>query len=140
MHHIVVDRWEDGVDADQNVVSIQTPAHCVFSGPCYPEPRLTKLKCCCEIVQVLISIPSLTDPALAPAGKHTLHAYLPATESFAPWSGVQRGTPAYEQLKEERSQILFRAVEKIIPDIRQRAEITMVSVDCTMVCCLPLWT
>ena len=22
MHHIVVDRWEDGVDADQNVVCI----------------------------------------------------------------------------------------------------------------------
>ena len=77
---------------------------------------------------MLISIPSLTDPALAPAGKHTLHAYLPATEPFAPtWSGVQRGTPAYEKLKEERSALLFRAVEKIIPDIKQRAEITMVS-------------
>ena len=37
--------------------------------------------------QVLISIPSLTDPALAPPGKHTLHAYLPATEPWDKWAG-----------------------------------------------------
>jgi phytoene dehydrogenase-like protein len=37
---------------------------------------------------VLISIPSVKDPKLAPAGKHTLHAYLPATEPFAIWEGA----------------------------------------------------
>lgn len=36
---------------------------------------------------VLISIPSVKDPKLAPPGKHTLHAYLPATEPFAIWEG-----------------------------------------------------
>lgn len=36
---------------------------------------------------VLISIPSVMDADLAPAGKHTLHAYLPATEPFAFWAG-----------------------------------------------------
>jgi len=112
--------------------------------------------------QVLISIPSLTDPALAPAGKHTLHAYLPATEPWEQWegtplvhtwcsevcgygnntchnlslashadsvrqfAGLERGTPEYEQRKEQRSALLYRAVEKIIPDIRERIEISMV--------------
>lgn len=37
---------------------------------------------------VLISIPSVMDPKLAPAGKHTLHAYLPATEPYGIWEGV----------------------------------------------------
>ncbi len=37
---------------------------------------------------VLVSIPTVKDPALAPAGKHTLHAYLPATEPFSVWEGV----------------------------------------------------
>ena len=36
---------------------------------------------------VLISIASVLDPSLAPAGKHTLHAYLPATEPFHLWEG-----------------------------------------------------
>lgn len=37
---------------------------------------------------VLISIASVKDPKLAPEGKHTLHAYLPATEPFAIWEGA----------------------------------------------------
>lgn len=36
---------------------------------------------------VLISIASVMDASLAPAGKHTLHAYLPATEPFHLWEG-----------------------------------------------------
>ena len=36
---------------------------------------------------VLISLASVLDPSLAPAGKHTLHAYLPATEPFHLWEG-----------------------------------------------------
>lgn len=39
---------------------------------------------------VLISIPSIMDPSLAPAGKHTLHAYLPATEPYHLWEGLDR--------------------------------------------------
>lgn len=41
-----------------------------------------------RLSQVLISIPSVKDPKLAPPGKHTLHAYLPATEPFAIWQGA----------------------------------------------------
>ncbi len=39
---------------------------------------------------VLISIASMLDPSLAPPGKHVLHAYLPATEPYAVWEGVDR--------------------------------------------------
>ena len=76
---------------------------------------------------VLISIASVMDPSLAPTGKHTLHAYLPATEPFELWQDLKQGSPEYAQLKEERSQVLWKAVEKIIPDIRKRTEIEMVS-------------
>eukprot|EP00891_Asterochloris_glomerata_P008859 jgi/Astpho2/8859/e_gw1.00129.7.1_t len=99
LHHIVVNSWDHGVDAEQNVV--------------------------------LISIASAIDPSLAPRGKHVLHAYLPATEPFHLWENLQRGSPEYLQLKEERSQVLWAAVEKVIPDIRSRTEIEMVGTPLT---------
>ena len=39
---------------------------------------------------VFISIPSVLDDAAAPAGHHVLHAYLPATEPYADWVGLDR--------------------------------------------------
>jgi len=99
MHHIVVNTWEGGVTAEQNVV--------------------------------LVSVPSIEDPSLAPAGKHVLHAYTPATEPYSLWAGLERNSPEYRQLKEERSQVLWRAVERVIPDIRQRAEVTLVGTPLT---------
>lgn len=82
---------------------------------------------------VLISIASVMDPSLAPKGKHTLHAYTPATEPFGLWQGLTRGSKEYEKLKEERSQVLWKAVEKVIPDIRDRLEIEMVSSMCFVI-------
>ena len=37
---------------------------------------------------VLISIASVMDASLAPRGKHTLHAYVPATEPWSLWEGT----------------------------------------------------
>ena len=54
---------------------------------------------------VLISIASVVDPSLAPEGKHTLHAYYPATEPFDRWEGLDRKSDEYANLKEERSQV-----------------------------------
>ena len=75
---------------------------------------------------ILISIPSVIDPSLAPPGKHSLHAYFPATELWAPWEGLDRKSEEYKNLKKERSKALWAAVERIIPDIRSRIEIEMV--------------
>ncbi|EFJ39448.1 hypothetical protein VOLCADRAFT_84931 [Volvox carteri f. nagariensis] len=99
LHHIVVNTWEGGVTAPQNVV--------------------------------LVSIPSVMDPAMAPPGKHCLHAYLPATEPYELWKGLDRRSPEYAALKEERSQVLWAGVEKVIPDIRKRAELVMVGTPLT---------
>lgn len=99
LHHIIVDSWERGITAPQNVV--------------------------------LVSIPSIIDPSMAPKGKHSLHAYLPATEPYELWQGLDRRSPEYAKLKAERSEVLWAGVEKIIPDIRKRAEVTMVGTPLT---------
>eukprot|EP00887_Chlorella_sp_A99_P003175 scaffold9.g3175.t1 len=99
LHHIMVDDWVRGVDAEQNVV--------------------------------LVSIPSTVDAGMAPAGHHCLHAYLPATEPWEVWAGLRRGSPEYEALKQERSQVLWQGVERLIPDIRQRAKVQLVGTPLT---------
>ena len=49
---------------------------------------------------VVVSIPSVLDPAMAPQGQHVLHAYTPANEPWDRWagaardSGLQPSTPA----------------------------------------------
>lgn len=68
---------------------------------------------------VLVSVPSLLDPSLAPDGHHTLHAYVPATEPFADWENVAD----YARQKDEAAQVLWRAVEQYIPDVRDRVKL-----------------
>ncbi|CAE8621152.1 unnamed protein product, partial [Polarella glacialis] len=80
---------------------------------------------------VLISIPSAEDDSLAPPGHGVLHAYTPATEPFAPWEGLKRGSAEYAALKEQRSQYLWKQVERLIPDIRARAKVAHVGTPLT---------
>ncbi|BBG96216.1 FAD/NAD(P)-binding oxidoreductase family protein [Prunus dulcis] len=96
IHHIVVNDWDRGVDADQNVV--------------------------------LISVPSVLSPDLAPPGKHVLHAYLPGTEPFDLWKGFDRKSSAYKELKAERSEVMWRAVERAVgPGFsREKCEVKLV--------------
>lgn len=70
---------------------------------------------------VLISIPSVHDESLAPPGEAVLHAYTPATEDYSRWATVDRKSAEYKSLKEERSKYLWRVLETIIPDIRERS-------------------
>lgn len=95
LHHIVVNSWEGGVDTEQ-VLSF---LYILGEGLQDQQLKLTLRKCrtitLLNVVigtlhaqnVVLISIASVLDPSLAPAGKHTLHAYLPATEPFHLWEG-----------------------------------------------------
>ena len=69
---------------------------------------------------------ALIGPPLAPAGRHVLHAYVPATEPYEVWEGMDRRSDEYKALKAERAAPLWRAIERFIPDIRERAEVTMV--------------
>jgi hypothetical protein len=71
---------------------------------------------------VLVSMPSLIDPSLAPEGKHVLHAYTPATEPYEKWAGLDRRSDEYKRMKEEAADFLWTAVEAYIPDARQRSD------------------
>ena len=54
---------------------------------------------------VLVSIASVLDPSLAPAGKHVIHAYTPGSEPYHLWEGLDRNSAQYAALKEERAQV-----------------------------------
>ncbi|AFZ23983.1 phytoene dehydrogenase-like oxidoreductase [Cylindrospermum stagnale PCC 7417] len=73
----------------------------------------------------MISIPSVWDATLAPEGHHVVHAY--TLEPFAGWERNDQ----YEQKKTEKAQSLYRALEKIIPDIRQRVELELIGTPLT---------
>ena len=80
---------------------------------------------------VLISIPSVLDPRLAPVCKHTLHVYTPGNEPYEHWARLDRHTLEYAQLKQQRAEVMWEAVERIIPDIRSRCEVTLVGTPLT---------
>lgn len=94
---------------------------------------------------VIISIPTVFDPSLAPEGYHIVHAYTAASEDFEEWERFledERGSDTtkignrpstgkaqqygkmegYDELKDIRAEALWKAIEQIIPDIRDRAE------------------
>jgi carotene isomerase len=98
-HHLIVNDWDKGITAPQNVVAI--------------------------------SIPSLLDPSLAPPGKHTIHVYTPATEPYALWQGMDRQSEVYAQQKERRAEVMWQALERMIPDIRSRCDLTLVGTPLT---------
>lgn len=98
-HHIVVNDWDVGITAPQNVV--------------------------------LVSIPSRLDASLAPPGKETIHVYTPGNEPYALWMGLDRRSEAYQHLKAERSEVMWQALERIIPDIRSRVDVALVGTPLT---------
>lgn len=73
----------------------------------------------------MISIPSVWDESLAPAGHHVIHAY-----TLEPHAGWQRD-PGYAARKHERVQPLYRALEKVIPDIRARVTLELIGTPLT---------
>mmetsp|Transcript_22557 Transcript_22557/g.29531 ORF Transcript_22557/g.29531 Transcript_22557/m.29531 type:complete len:591 (+) Transcript_22557:147-1919(+) len=70
---------------------------------------------------VLVSVPSLIDPSLAPEGKHVIHAYTPATEPYSEWAGLDRNSEEYKKKKADAADFLWSAVEQYIPDARKRS-------------------
>ncbi|MEO1131875.1 MAG: NAD(P)/FAD-dependent oxidoreductase [Cyanobacteria bacterium J06639_1] len=73
----------------------------------------------------MISIPSVWDASLAPPGHHVVHAY-----TLEPHAGWQRDE-TYSDRKRERSQSLYQALEKVIPDIRDRVELELIGTPLT---------
>jgi phytoene dehydrogenase-like protein len=98
-HYIVVNDWDKGITAPQNVI--------------------------------VISIPSVLNPTLAPAAKHGIHVYTPGNEPYQLWAGMDRRSEAYQQLKQERAEVMWQALERVIPDIRERVELTLIGTPLT---------
>lgn len=73
----------------------------------------------------MISIPSVWDADLAPPGHHVVHAY--TLEPFAGWERDE----TYANRKQARSQPLFRALERVIPDIRERIALELIGTPLT---------
>lgn len=73
----------------------------------------------------MISIPSVWDAGLAPPGHHVVHAY--TLEPFEGW----KKDASYSERKRERSQPLFRALERIIPDWRDRITLELIGTPLT---------
>eukprot|EP00536_Pseudo-nitzschia_multiseries_P005005 jgi/Psemu1/238122/estExt_Genewise1.C_900034 len=71
-------------------------------------------------------IPSLLDKSVCPEGKHVIHVYSSGGEPYEPWEKLGTGTPEYEAYKKERVEVLFQAVERCIPDIRDRLEFSII--------------
>jgi phytoene dehydrogenase-like protein len=74
---------------------------------------------------VVLSMPSLLDPSLAPAGHQVLHGYTPANEPWELWKNLERGTAAYDQLKQERCAVFHHVFDGVLPDWRERVVIEL---------------
>ncbi|KAL3945833.1 MAG: hypothetical protein SGBAC_000105 [Bacillariaceae sp.] len=88
----------------------------------------------------IISIPTVFDESLAPEGYHIVHAYTAASDNFDEWIPFQEETgkvgsspnsgtsqeysrkEGYEELKAQKAEALWKAVECVIPDVRERAK------------------
>jgi len=62
---------------------------------------------------IFVSIPTLLDPSLAPAGHHIVHTFTPS--EMAPWQGLAPG--AYRAAKEAAATRLIRRLEAILPGL-----------------------
>ena len=80
---------------------------------------------------VLISIPSVLDSSLAPPGKHSIHVYTPGNEPYDLWFGMDRSSQEYLEQKQNRAEVMWKALEKVIPDIRSRCEVTLIGTPLT---------
>jgi hypothetical protein len=47
---------------------------------------------------------------LAPPGKAVVHAYTAGNEPYSVWEGLRRGSKEYEDLKQQRSQTLWKVM------------------------------
>ncbi|WP_353933093.1 NAD(P)/FAD-dependent oxidoreductase [Okeanomitos corallinicola TIOX110] len=73
----------------------------------------------------MISIPTVWDKSLAPPGHHVVHAY--TLETFTGWER----NDSYENRKREKAQNLYRGLERVIPDVRERVVLELIGTPLT---------
>ncbi|NER00153.1 MAG: carotene isomerase, partial [Cyanothece sp. SIO2G6] len=55
----------------------------------------------------------------------------PGNEPYEPWQGVDRQSAVYESLKKQRAEVMWQALERIIPDVRSRCWVNLVGTPLT---------
>jgi phytoene dehydrogenase-like protein len=60
-----------------------------------------------------------------------VHIYGAANEPYEKWKKVKRGSEEYKAMKADAADDLYKALEKVIPDIRSRVEVEMVATPLT---------
>tara|TARA_B110001452_G_scaffold249077_1_gene236320 strand:- start:136 stop:1983 length:1848 start_codon:yes stop_codon:yes gene_type:complete len=81
---------------------------------------------------IVVSVPSILDPSLAPPGHHVIHAYTAGNEPYSVWEPFEgllnrdKGAPRdaalqteYERLKEERAAPMWEAIKRRVPDVEK---------------------
>ena len=99
---------------------------------------------CGEMNMIAVSNPCVLDRALAPEGYIVVHAYGAANEPYNIWktsgsraeskestsktpnSGERYQSSTYDALKDDRATPLWRAIESIIPDARNRTVLALI--------------
>lgn len=69
---------------------------------------------------VMISVPTMWSPDLAPDGWHIIHAY--TLEEFDRWPALSKDRSVYEQAKKDAAVPLFKAIRHVIPDLDERLQ------------------
>jgi len=82
---------------------------------------------------IVVSMPSLLDPSMAPDGKHVIHAYTAGNEPYEFYEKFRDGNnkEEYELFKEKRAACLWEAIEKEIPDVKERVHVSLVGTPLT---------
>ena len=65
-----------------------------------------------------------------------MHAYYAANEPYEPWEGLSRTSDEYKALKADRADNLWRALEKIIPDVRPVPNACLLSLTASFPSCV----
>ncbi len=81
---------------------------------------------CGELNMIAVSNPCRLDDTLAPEGYIIVHAYGAGNEPYFLWEGLDRRSDEYKILKEERAAVLWKAIESIIPDARERTVTSLI--------------
>jgi len=110
--------WKAAVDESKGAENSMNPAHLIVQD--WGRSMQDSQNLCSFF------IPSLLDDSVCPPGKHVIHVYSSGGEPYETWETLTPGTPEYEAYKEERGDILWKALENCIPDARERAEFHIV--------------
>ena len=62
------------------------------------------------------------------SGKHVVHAYTAGNEPYSIWEGLDRKSEEYKELKKQRAECLYKALERLRNRLRLSPVAAMVAV------------